>query len=613
MDIEVVLKYSRDDPHESAVAAWLLSLPPEALKEFLDWLWQLKKPDTVVENSLAGIAEAIGSALDGKWLPKIAALEEELQSEREVRRQAELASLTLKYECHQQSQAVQQEADLAYTQAISSLKQELALSKSGVDCEVQKQVATGIERLKLDLSESEKRLYEVKAGLACEVQKGVADQIRETKRVLDEAATTATAVLESERDKVGSLRAELAAREIEITKLNCDIKSVEASVRASIAREDETAILTDVRAALEGTNACLGRLTSGKAAVKGRATEETYLTLLQELLPKSEVRSTAGLPRHMDLEVVTENEPSVLIDTKNYDSTVPKKEIEKFKKDIEHNQKHGILVSTKTGIVGMDSFKIELVGGKWLAVYLPVNKYEVGDVKHALQTIYSVAPMLKDDGQTKLSPEVMQSVFKSIEEFEEKKKDAEVSAEQTLRLIRGMGLGSIQALLRGGARTAVRPAPLPQSAASPADTGPVTVPVGGARTVSTAVRPTPLPQSPADTGPVTEPVGGAFAGPGGGLPGNAAQRGVFSQVVEQLRNNWNKATHVSAKKKDVLELYDRQLKEGSWLSLSNQFRNAMSWSNYGKMWIVRTKRPPGVFSTISEYIQADNWVCASCV
>ena len=55
-----------------------------------------------------------------------------------------------------------------------------------------------------------------------------------------------------------------------------------------------------------------------------------------------------------------------MIESKNYKKNVPKKEIVKFKKDIESNEdfKYGILLSLKSGVTNREDFCLEFCSGK---------------------------------------------------------------------------------------------------------------------------------------------------------------------------------------------------------------------------------------------------------
>ena len=73
-----------------------------------------------------------------------------------------------------------------------------------------------------------------------------------------------------------------------------------------------------------------------------------------------------------------------MIESKNYKKNVPRKEILKFKKDVETNDdfKYGILLSLKSGVTNRDDFCLEFCSGKPL-MFLHFIKNEPYKIKIA--------------------------------------------------------------------------------------------------------------------------------------------------------------------------------------------------------------------------------------
>ena len=97
---------------------------------------------------------------------------------------------------------------------------------------------------------------------------------------------------------------------------------------------------------------------SDNSYYKGKVGEQKMYNLLTMMFPKNEIIDTHKDPNRGDFLIVCEDEKKILIDNKDYSSNVPKKEIEKFHKDIQENidVHSGILISNSSGIAKKDDF-----------------------------------------------------------------------------------------------------------------------------------------------------------------------------------------------------------------------------------------------------------------
>jgi len=86
---------------------------------------------------------------------------------------------------------------------------------------------------------------------------------------------------------------------------------------------------------------------------------------LNMLFPKSDVIDTHDQKQCGDFKLVYKNLP-LLLEVKNYKGNVLKKEILKFKRDMEYQSemKGGIFISLKSGISARDDFQMEVYDGK---------------------------------------------------------------------------------------------------------------------------------------------------------------------------------------------------------------------------------------------------------
>lgn len=115
---------------------------------------------------------------------------------------------------------------------------------------------------------------------------------------------------------------------------------------------------------------------SDNSYYKGKVGEQKMLNVLTLLFPKNEIIDTHKDPNRGDFLIICKNEKKILIDNKDYSSNVPKKEIEKFHKDVENNidVNCGILISNSSGIARKDDFEIDIVCNKPVIYLCNTNK-----------------------------------------------------------------------------------------------------------------------------------------------------------------------------------------------------------------------------------------------
>ncbi len=87
--------------------------------------------------------------------------------------------------------------------------------------------------------------------------------------------------------------------------------------------------------------------------------EDKYFIMLQQALPKSELRLTRDTAHAMDILVINDKQAPVLIDIKCYTRNVGCDEIKKFHDDMLSNASHGILVSAETGVACKNHMQVD--------------------------------------------------------------------------------------------------------------------------------------------------------------------------------------------------------------------------------------------------------------
>jgi hypothetical protein len=90
---------------------------------------------------------------------------------------------------------------------------------------------------------------------------------------------------------------------------------------------------------------------SNNSSKKGQVAETVLLNVLTEAFPDTEMLDTSHQANSGDIQMVREDKPTILIDSKNFGSkTVPKRDLDKFYTDIQQNNCSGILCNAFGGI-----------------------------------------------------------------------------------------------------------------------------------------------------------------------------------------------------------------------------------------------------------------------
>lgn len=127
------------------------------------------------------------------------------------------------------------------------------------------------------------------------------------------------------------------------------------------------------------------------SSVKGSATETKFQILLENAFPTHTIETVPSKKQkgRMDLSLVKDNYPTILLDLKDYSTTVPKTEVDKFEQDILLSNNHGILISPFSNISGKINFQISLINNK-IGIYISKCNLDVTDIEHAVRIIYDL-------------------------------------------------------------------------------------------------------------------------------------------------------------------------------------------------------------------------------
>ena len=192
---------------------------------------------------------------------------------------------------------------------------------------------------------------------------------------------------------------------------------------------------------------------SENASLKGRLMEDKYFMMLTRALPEYEVTLSRDSSHDMDIQIVKEEliRPKILIDIKNYTQNVSGKEIRKFHSDILTNASSGILISATTGIATKKHMQIDIIDGKYVALYLTNVGSDTSQVVNGLSVIHGIDRFLaQQDNKTQIDPIALEKVTESLNTLNNVISDLKDNNEKQRRLLLKFQLDNILQILQGG-------------------------------------------------------------------------------------------------------------------------------------------------------------------
>ena len=128
---------------------------------------------------------------------------------------------------------------------------------------------------------------------------------------------------------------------------------------------------------------------------KGATAENILLKNLTETFPDAEVIDVHHEKNAGDIHIIKDNKPKILIDSKHFDTTVPKKDLDKFYADIQLQNCSGILCNAFGGIANRKDFSIDFVDNNIL-IFIHNHKFDNSLFTLAVNIIYNMHEHIKD-------------------------------------------------------------------------------------------------------------------------------------------------------------------------------------------------------------------------
>jgi len=135
-------------------------------------------------------------------------------------------------------------------------------------------------------------------------------------------------------------------------------------------------------------------LTQNNSNIKGKRGETKLEPILSSILPEANITNSSGTTASGDFMIERTNKPTILIDTKDYNTCIPTKEVEKIIRDIEKKKCNGILISQNSGIALKYDFEIN-IHNNFIILFLHNVEYNEDKISIAIQIIDMLHPIIQ--------------------------------------------------------------------------------------------------------------------------------------------------------------------------------------------------------------------------
>ena len=186
---------------------------------------------------------------------------------------------------------------------------------------------------------------------------------------------------------------------------------------------------------------------------KGKQGESKLEPILSSILPDAEITNTSGTAESGDFIIERNNKSTILIDTKDYNTVVPKKEVDKIIRDIDKHKCNGLLISQNSGIALKDDFEIN-IHNNYVLIFLHNVEYDETKISTAIQVIDVLYPIIQQQANIEhesITSEQLNQINKEFQEIiSQKKKIIEQIDQNTKDIIKEIGkldLPSISTIL----------------------------------------------------------------------------------------------------------------------------------------------------------------------
>ncbi len=169
------------------------------------------------------------------------------------------------------------------------------------------------------------------------------------------------------------------------------------------------------------------------ANYKGIDSENNVEQGLNDTFPDAVITNTTGIPRSGDFSLERTDKDLIMIENKFHSANVSIPDLEKFIRDAEYQNCHGILISQKSGISRKKNFQIDINNG-YIMIYIHNVNYDFDKVKLAVDAIDHLSNTLKNSNYNSTDFKINNEIIKEINNEYQKFIIQRTSLMETLRL-----------------------------------------------------------------------------------------------------------------------------------------------------------------------------------
>ena len=130
------------------------------------------------------------------------------------------------------------------------------------------------------------------------------------------------------------------------------------------------------------------------STLKGKESEQKLEIVLTKMFPNGEIVNQSKEAKSCDYLLKRDSKPEILFENKDYNTNVPNEEIKKFIRDIEYQEKHGIMLSQNSGVNNKNNYQIDIHMG-YIMIYVHNVQHDHTLIMNAVQMIDHLDPLLK--------------------------------------------------------------------------------------------------------------------------------------------------------------------------------------------------------------------------
>ena len=149
------------------------------------------------------------------------------------------------------------------------------------------------------------------------------------------------------------------------------------------------------------------------SSFKGKIGESLVLHILQNLYPSADITFVGTTKETGDFILERRGKNKILIENKNWDTNVPRDEVEKFMRDTALQNCCGLFLSQHTGIANKENFEINIHEGNVLIYVHHVNN-DADTIKVAIDILDHFKEQLDESGNDKQTETMPKEILDKI-------------------------------------------------------------------------------------------------------------------------------------------------------------------------------------------------------